>query len=199
VADLLTELREGARRPLPGPVQAALVVFIAASAESVTRRLYPADSAVLTQRLGEVHGWLSLAALLLVFPARRLGLLRYRRALGLAGFAYALLHTMYTFGHTLDGQLDSLLFLSPSMQGGIVLGGLALLLLAPLALTSSNLAVRRLGGRWRALHKLGPLATLLASVHSAWIGVHFGLWPLAWTSVVLLAVTVFLYSRRTYR
>ncbi|WP_027483867.1 ferric reductase-like transmembrane domain-containing protein [Deinococcus pimensis] len=197
---ILTDLRESARRPLPGAVQAGLVLFVAASAESLVRRLYPADSAVLIQRLGEVYGWLSLAALLLVFPARRLRLMPYRRALGLAGFAYALLHTAYTFGHTLAGRLDNLPFLSPVMQGGIVLGGVSLALLVPLALTSTNFAIRRLGRHWRTLHRLGPPATLLAALHGAWIGVHFGLWPLAWTSAVLLALSAALYlTRRSSR
>ena len=106
---------------------------------------------------------------LMATPARRwLGwglLLNYRRMLGLFGFFYGLLHLLgfIWFEHFFDWQE---LFSDVIKRPFITLGMLALLLLLPLALTSTRRAVIRLGFRkWQQLHRLLYLAVTLALVH----------------------------------
>lgn len=102
-------------------------------------------------------------------PARRwLGwgfLLSYRRMLGLFGFFYGLLHLIgfIWFEHFFNWQelLEDIL-----KRPFITLGMLALLLLVPLAVTSTRGAVRRLGFKtWQRLHRLLYLAVSAALVH----------------------------------
>ena len=58
----------------------------------------------------------------------------------------------------------------------VIVGFTALLLLVPLAATSWNGAVRRLGGAaWRRLHRLAYPATALAAMHFVWL---VKAWPL---------------------
>jgi methionine sulfoxide reductase heme-binding subunit len=115
-----------------------------------------------------------LIATLLVTPLRRLlgwqWLGRHRRALGLLAFAYVVLHWLcYVL---LDVQLDWRVLLEDlAKRPFIIVGMAALLLMLPLAATSSAAAVRRLGGRrWRRLHQLIYVISVLGVVHF-WMGV----------------------------
>ena len=193
----MTRLRRSRAAQLPAWGQWALGLALLGLAEGVLRLVYDPRAHVFGQRETEVTGWLALAALLLTLFARRLGLAPYRRALGLAGFFYTVAHLYFSYDHILDDDWQNLLFLSRGQQAGWALGLVALLGLLPLALTSTDSAVRRLGPRWKPLHHLGPWMTLLATLHTVWIGVHFGLDPLAWTSVALLLLTALaLLARR---
>ncbi|AFZ67996.1 ferric reductase-like transmembrane domain-containing protein [Deinococcus peraridilitoris] len=185
----------------PAGVQVAIAALGALNTELALRVLYDPSAHVFGQRQAEVYGWFSLLALLLVLASHWLRLVAYRRALGLAAFVYALVHVWYSHRHILGGDWENVLFFSPSDQAGLWVGVLALLGLLPLVITSSDRARRRLGGRWKTLHRLGPPMTVLATWHTVWIGVHFGLVPLAWTSVVLLALTfvLFLFRLRKVR
>jgi methionine sulfoxide reductase heme-binding subunit len=91
-------------------------------------------------------------------------LLQLRRMLGLWAFAYAVIHLFgfYAFEH--DFQLRPLL--KDSLQRPFVtVGLLALIGLVPLAATSTRAAQRRLGRRWKKIHKMIYLIALLACVH----------------------------------
>jgi len=96
------------------------------------------------------------------------GLLRYRRMLGLFAFLYALLH--FTTYALLDQGLDLHAIVQDVVKRKfITVGMLALALLVPLALTSSDWAVRRLGFvRWKRLHRLVYAAALAGVVHFVW-------------------------------
>jgi methionine sulfoxide reductase heme-binding subunit len=95
------------------------------------------------------------------------GLLRVRRILGLYAVFYALIHFAIFLG--LDYALDLGLALQGVRQSPFVLaGGAALLLLLPLAVTSTDGWIRRLGRTWRHLHRLTYLAAALAVLHYAW-------------------------------
>lgn len=88
-----------------------------------------------------------------------------RRMIGLFAFAYACLHlTSYV---ALDLQFEWRVLLQDFIQRRYITVGLgAFVLMAPLALTSSDGMVRRLGGRrWRALHRLVFPCALLAVGH----------------------------------
>jgi sulfoxide reductase heme-binding subunit YedZ len=93
--------------------------------------------------------------------------LRVRRALGLYAFLYGVLHLAIYAG--LDYRLDAGLLLQAVREGRSVQVGLAaLLILVPLAATSTRGWVRRLGPNWRRLHRLVYLAAALAVLHYAW-------------------------------
>ncbi len=104
---------------------------------------------------------------LAVTPLRELAgvnLLRYRRALGLLAFWYAVMH--FTVYLTLDrGLLWGTILPDIAKRPFITLGFSALVLLVPLALTSNRLSIRRLGRNWRRLHRLVYVAAALAAVH----------------------------------
>jgi sulfoxide reductase heme-binding subunit YedZ len=115
-----------------------------------------------------------LIATLLVTPLRALlgwhWLARHRRTLGLFAFAYVVLHWLtYVF---LDVQLDWTALKDDLAKRPFIMIGMAgLLLLLPLALTSTAAAVRRLGGRnWRRLHRLIYVIAVLGVIHF-WMGV----------------------------
>lgn len=94
------------------------------------------------------------------------GLLRARRWLGLYGFGYALAHLALLLGLDYGGRLDLIwraLREGPAMWVGL----LALVLLVPLALTSTDGWVKRLGRAWQRLHRLAYPATVLAIIHYA--------------------------------
>jgi len=106
-----------------------------------------------------------------VSPLRRLTgagwLMRLRRPLGLASFAYALAHlaTWVWLEHWFEiaPMIDDVL-----KRPFITAGFAALVLLIPLALTSTDAMVRRLGRRWSMLHRLVYAAAVLAVLHYWW-------------------------------
>ena len=108
---------------------------------------------------------------LLVTPVRQLTgfthLLRLRRMLGLFAFFYTLLHfVVYIW---LDQELDFAgLGKDIVKRPYITIGFLALLLLIPLALTSTNKMMRRLGRRWQKLHRLVYIIAILGVWHYYW-------------------------------
>lgn len=110
---------------------------------------------------------------LAVSPARKLTglhwLLRLRRMLGLYGFCYALLHlASYLW---LDQFFDwQAIFKDILKRPFITVGMSAFILLLPLAATSSNAMVRRLGGRrWQQLHRSVYAIAILGVVHYWWL------------------------------
>lgn len=112
--------------------------------------------------------WLTLAISPLRDVASLPALLRYRRALGVTTFVYALLHFLaYAWldkGLVLDDIVRDVL-----KRNFILVGVLALLLMTPLALSSFNAAIRAMGGRrWQALHKLVYAVALLGLLHFYW-------------------------------
>jgi sulfoxide reductase heme-binding subunit YedZ len=105
---------------------------------------------------------------LAVTPLRRLGgpnLLRYRRAIGLLAFFYATLHlTVYI---ALDQGFDMVAVWRDILKRPyITVGMAAFLILTPLAITSNNAMIRRLGAEsWRRLHRWVYAAAALAALH----------------------------------
>jgi sulfoxide reductase heme-binding subunit YedZ len=102
-----------------------------------------------------------------VSPARQLthwgNLLRLRRMLGLFAFFYALLHfTMYIFYENVSWHM---ILQDIAKRPYTTVGFIALLLLVPLAVTSTNRMMRRLGRRWQTLHRLIYLIPCLGVLH----------------------------------
>lgn len=98
---------------------------------------------------------------------KRPRLLRVRRMLGLFAFAYALLH--FTIYLVLDRGLDARMIIEDlGERPYITIGFAALLGLIPLAATSTQRAMRRLGRRWQSLHRLIYVIVPLTVVHYWW-------------------------------
>lgn len=92
--------------------------------------------------------------------------LRVRRALGLYAFLFSALHLLAFAG--LDYAFNLTQIAGAIREGWRVLVGIAaLLLLLPLAVTSTNAWVWRLGKNWKRLHRLAYLAAGLAVLHYA--------------------------------
>ena len=136
-------------------------------------------------RLG-VWGLRFLIASLAITPLMAYGvrLVKFRRAFGLLGFFYILMH--FTTWMVLDlglrwGQIGSELYKRPF----IVVGFAAFLMLVPLALTSWNGAIRRMGaGAWKKLHKLAYPAILAGGVHYVMIGKVYRLETLIYLAII---------------
>lgn len=138
---------------------------------------------------------------LAVTPLRRLlqwpWLIRLRRMLGLFCFFYAVLHftTFLWFDHFFDlGEMWRDVLKRPF----IAVGFTAFVLLIPLAATSSNAMVRRLGGkRWQWLHRLIYLIAPLGILHFWWMKAgknDFGE-PLLLGGIVVILLGLRLYWR----
>ena len=95
-------------------------------------------------------------------------LMRLRRMVGLWAFTYLVLHFLTWLvldrGLEFDGVAADIV-----KRPFITVGFAALLLLIPLAVTSTDRWMRRLGRRWHTLHKLIYVAALLGSLHFLWL------------------------------
>lgn len=96
-------------------------------------------------------------------------LIRFRRMLGLFAFFYACLHFATWIG--LDKNFDwAEMWKDVLKRRFITVGFTALVLMTPLALTSTAGMIRRLGGkRWRALHRLIYVTAVLGVIHYYWL------------------------------
>lgn len=130
-----------------------------------------------------------LVASLAVTPLLRItgvSLMKFRRALGLLCFTYAVLHVLGWV--SIDMAFLWKQMISDVTKRPYLLFGMgAILLLLPLAITSNNLSIRRMGGQaWRRLHKLVYIAAPLVTLHWIWALKVFPLTPGLWLIVILL-------------
>ncbi len=108
---------------------------------------------------------------LTVTPLRRITgwnvLIRFRRMLGLFAFFYLALHlTTYVW---FDQFFDWLAMLDDIIERPFITAGFAaFVLMVPLAATSTNAMVRRLGRRWSDLHRLVYAVAMLGVLHFWW-------------------------------
>lgn len=138
---------------------------------------------------------------LAVTPVRRLlqwpWLIRLRRMLGLFCFFYATLHftTFLWFDHFFDlGEMWRDVLKRPF----IAVGFTAFVLLIPLAITSTNAMVRRLGGKqWQSLHRLIYLIAPLGILHFWWMkaGKNDFAEPILFGAIVAILLGLRLYWR----
>lgn len=132
-----------------------------------------------------------LVAALAVTPLRDVAgvsLLRFRRMLGLMAFWYAAMHIAVWV--SLDRQFDWVRITADLLKRPyIIVGMAAFLLLVPLAATSSDAALRRMGPvAWRRLHRLAYPAGLLAAAHFIWLVKAWPPEPLAYGAAVAALV-----------
>ena len=109
---------------------------------------------------------------LAITPLRRLSRVTwaapYRRTFGLLAFSYGTLHGLIYIG--LDQEFDLSLLLEDVLERRYVTAGFAAwLCMLPLAATSTRAMVRRLGRRWKTLHRLAYGAGMLGVIHYLWL------------------------------
>lgn len=150
----------------------ALLPFVRLVLFTVTDRLGANPVEFITRNTGDWTLYF-LCITLAITPVRRLAgwnwLIKLRRMLGLFVFFYVALHftTFLWFDHFFDVQE---MLKDVIKRPFITVGFFAFLLLIPLALTSSNVMVKRMGGkRWQSLHRLVYLIAPLAILHFWWM------------------------------
>ena len=155
-----------------------LSVFIAAAVwpvfwlyEAWSLALGPDPGKVLVDRLG-LGTLILLLVTLCMTPMQKLtgwaGWIAVRRQLGLWCFAYAVLHLCAYLAFVL-GFDWSQLGVELRKRPYIIVGSLGFLCLLVLAVTSNRYSQRRLGGRWKKLHRLVYVILGLGLLHMLWI------------------------------
>jgi len=141
--------------------------------------------------LEEAYGLLGLQFLiagLAVTPLRkylRINLVKYRRALGVMTFYYILLHLLVWL--VLDVQILSQIWADILKRKYVTIGMLGFLLMVPLALTSNNWSIRKIGPvAWRRLHKLTYVVAILGAVHFLWLTRGIQVEPLLYTGAIAI-------------
>lgn len=118
-------------------------------------------------------------------------LLRNRRYLGVASFGYALLHTLF---YLVDaGSLSKVVSQLPMLE--IWTGWLSLLIMVPLAFTSSDAAVRKLGRQWKPLQRWAYAAAVLGLLHA----LSLNNWDDPWEPMIVSAPLIILQILRIRR
>lgn len=141
----------------------------------------------LEHRLGEL-GLQVLIAGLAVTPIRSLtgvSLLKFRRVLGLVGFFFITLHFLTWL--VLDVQLVGQIWADIVKRPYVTVGMAGFALLIPLAATSWNGAIRRIGAEgWRRLHRLVYPAVLLGGIHYVMLGKTWSPKALSYLAIILI-------------
>jgi methionine sulfoxide reductase heme-binding subunit len=153
---------------------------------------------VLERELGLI-GLQLLVAGLAVTPLRRatgISLIRFRRAIGVLAFAYVAMHfAVWVF---LDlqmrwGQIGGDIVKRPYILAGFA----AFVMLVPLAMTSNNLSLRRMGAvAWRRLHWLTYPAVVAGAIHYLWLVRTWEIEPMLYLVAVLGLLTMRVWHAR---
>lgn len=151
---------------------AALLPFVRLVLFTFTDRLGANPVEFITRNTGDWTLYF-LCFTLAITPLRRFTtwnwLIKLRRLIGLVAFFYACLHftTFLWFDHFFD---VSAMFTDVIKRPFITVGFIAFVLLIPLAITSTNGMVKRLGGkRWQWLHRLVYVTSALGILHFWWM------------------------------
>ena len=154
---------------------------------------------VLERTYGEI-ALILLVAGLLVTPLRQwtwVNLIKFRRAIGLCAFFFVLAH--FLVFAVLDVQSFGRVLTETVKRPYVTVGMLAFVLLIPLAVTSNNLAIRKMGAAaWRQLHKLSYVAVILGALHYLWLSRGFQVEPLIYL-VLSIGLVALRYRHVTWR
>lgn len=156
----------------------------------ITGQLGVDPTKVLEHQMGEWALQLLLLGLVIT-PLRDLTgiqLVKYRRAIGVIAFAYVFLHLLVWL--VLDLQLLwAEIWKDIVKRPYITIGMLSFVLLLPLAVTSNNLSIRKMGPlAWRKLHKLAYAACLLGGLHFVLLAKGWQLEPLLYLGAAIVLV-----------
>ena len=151
-----------------------------------TGGLGPEPIEALEHRYGELALQLLIASLAIT-PLRRfagLNLLKFRRQIGLMSFYFLMAH--FLVWALLDVQTVAKVWADILERPYITIGMAGLLLLVPLAATSNNWSIRRMGAAgWRRLHRLAYPAALLGALHYIWLVKGFEIEPLLYMAAIV--------------
>lgn len=124
---------------------------------------------------------------LLVTPLRKytgVNLLKFRRAIGVTTFFYIVAH--FAVWAVLDVGTLGRVWEEILKRPYVTVGMASFVMLIPLAVTSNNLSIRKLGaGAWRQLHKLTYPAAILGAIHYLWLVKGFQLEPIVYLGVIV--------------
>ena len=152
----------------------------------------------LEHKLGE-FGLKLIILVLAITPLRRhlgFNLFRFRRAVGLMTYYYISLHFLVWL--LLDVQVMSLIVKDIVKRPYITIGMLAFLAMTPLALSSINYAVRKLGRVWQKLHKLVYGIAVLGAVHFIMLVKGFQLEPFIYLTIILSLLALRIKFKKIY-
>ncbi|MFK7763786.1 MAG: protein-methionine-sulfoxide reductase heme-binding subunit MsrQ [Roseobacter sp.] len=150
----------------------------------------------LEHELGEIALQLLILGLCIT-PLRQyagINLIKFRRAIGLLAFIYVALHLLVWL--VLDVGILSQIWKDILKRPYITIGMVGFLLLVPLAITSNNWSVRRLGTSWRRLHQLVYLAVVLGAVHFIMVKKVWEIEPLIYLTLILSLLSLRVRKRR---
>ena len=119
----------------------------------------------LEHELGELALKLIIVGLAIT-PLRKvvgLNLIKFRRAIGVLAFTYVALHLLVWL--VLDVGILSQIWADILKRPYITIGMVGFVVMIPLAVTSNNWSVKRLGVKWRRLHQLTYVVAVLSGVH----------------------------------
>ena len=154
--------------------------------QAQTGRLGVEPIKALEHELGELALQV-LIATLAVRPLNKwtgINFLKLRRSFGVVTFFYVLLHLLVWL--VLDVQFLDQIWADIVKRPYITVGMGAFALMIPLALTSNNLSLRKLGPiRWRRLHRLMYPVVLLGAIHFVMLSKGFQLEPYVYLGVIL--------------
>ena len=153
----------------------------------------------LEHELGELALKLLIVGLA-VSPLRKtigLNLIKFRRSIGVLAFTYVALHLLVWL--VLDVGILSQIWTDILKRPYITIGMVGFALMIPLAITSNNWSVKRLGPTWRRLHKLTYLVVILGGVHFIMIAKGIQLEPLIYMAVILGLLAFRLPELRKWR
>lgn len=146
-----------------------------------------------------VSAMVLLLAGLLITPLRRyagINLLKFRRAIGLTAFFFILCHV--SVWAILDQGAVSRIWADILKRPYIAVGMLGLSLAIPLALTSNNRSVRKLGRRWKSLHRLTYAVAILGAVHFVMLRKGIQLEPVLYLAATVVILLVRIPGKTTH-
>ena len=166
----------------------------------LTGGLGPEPIKALEHELGEFALQLFIAVIAIT-PLRNLtgiSLIKFRRALGLLVFFYVSSHLAVWL--LLDVQDPAAIWKDIVKRPYVTIGMAGFALLIPLAVTSNNRSLRKLGPVvWRKLHLLTYPAVILGGVHFVWLVKGWQLEPLIYLAVILALLATRLSGLRKKR
>ena len=117
-------------------------------------------------------------------------LLKSRRYFGIAGFGYALIHTILYIRQTFDLELIWL----EALDWPLGTGWISMLILLPLALTSNKWSIQKMGTTWKWMQRLSYVAIIAGFAH--WLLLDFFIDnPMVWIVPLICAKLVHLGYR----
>ncbi|WP_299873338.1 protein-methionine-sulfoxide reductase heme-binding subunit MsrQ [uncultured Sulfitobacter sp.] len=152
----------------------------------------------LEHELGLIALQLLIAGLTITSLRRYLGLnlIKFRRMIGVLAFTYVALHLLVWVVLDMSllwGQMWADIWKRPYITVGMA----GFLMLLPLAATSNNLSLRKMGAvAWRKLHKLTYIAVLAGGVHFLWLVKGFQMEPILYMGAILFLLALRLPARK---